>query len=398
MQTRRSLLAAGGTGAAGLVGLAGCSAAPSESDGSPRGGDGTGSEAGESGGDTADGNVDDDTRIGFVGDLMLGRSVTDRWVDGDGNADPTGVWGSMLPRLETLDGLVANLEGCISDRGERWPEKTYYFRAPPRFAVPALEAAGASFVSLANNHILDYREQALRDTKTHLSDADIAHAGAGTNRETALEPAMFDAGDVRVAAFGLTDQSAAFAATAGEPGTAYATLDPGRPETRSLVTNVLDSVDALDPDLVVASLHWGPNWETKPQTVHERFGRWLVDRGVDVVHGHSAHVLQGVEVYNGSPIIYDAADFVDDYVDYMDREGVHNKRSALFELVMRDDDLHELEVVPIQIADEAATLADGEVATWVRDTVADRSQPYGTPIEREDGRLTIPLGDSVSAE
>ncbi|MFC6770834.1 CapA family protein, partial [Halorubrum pallidum] len=139
-------------------------------------------------------------------------------------------------------------------------------------------------------------------------------------------------------------------------------------------------------------LHWGPNWETEPRAVHERFGRFLVDRGVDVVHGHSAHVLQGVEVYDDSPIIYDAGDFVDDYVDYIDREGVHNKRSALFELTVRDGDLHEIEVVPIRIVDEAATLAEGEVATWVRDTVAERSRPYGTPVERDDGRLTIPLG------
>ena len=390
MQTRRSLLAAGGTGAAGLVGLAGCSAAPSGSSGAGAG------EAGETGDDTADGDADDDTRIGFVGDLMLGRSVTDRWVT-DENIDTTGVWGSTLSRLEALDGLVANLEGCISDRGERWPEKTYYFRAPPAFAVPALEAAGASFVSLANNHILDYREQGLRDTKTHLADAGIAHAGAGTDREAALEPTMFEAGDVRVAAFGLTDQSAAFASTDEDPGTAYATLDPGRPGTRALVEDVLDSVESLEPDLVVASLHWGPNWETEPRDVHERFGRFLVDRGVDVVHGHSAHVLQGVEVYDGSPLIYDAGDFVDDYVDYIDRQGVHNKRSALFELTVRDGDLHEIEVVPVHIVDEAATLAEGEVATWVRDTIAERSQPYGTPVEREDGRLTIPLGDSETA-
>ena len=393
MQTRRSLLTAGGVGVASLVGLAGCSGAPPAFDKNRGDAGGDSAEAGENVGDTADG----DTRLGFVGDVMLGRSVADRWVD-DGDADPTGVWGSMLPRLEALDGLIANLECCISDRGEQWPDKTYYFRSPPTFAIPALEAAGASFVSIANNHILDYREQGLRDTRTHLSDADIAHAGAGADREVALEPTVFEAGDVRVAAFGLTDQSAAFAATDDEPGTAYATLDPGRPGTRALVDDVLDRADALDPDLVVASLHWGPNWETEPRAVHERFGRWLVDRGVDVVHGHSAHVLQGVEVYDGSPIIYDAGDFVDDYVDYIDRQGVHNKRSALFELVVRDGDLVELEVVPIHIVDEAATLAEGEVATLVRDTVSERSQPYGTPVERDEDRLTIPLTNSDSTE
>ena len=378
MVSRRALLA---SGVVGVGGAAGCAAAPSDLDS----GDGTA--------DGDDGNADA-TRIGLVGDLMLGRSVAERWADA---GDPEGVWGSTLPRLRELDALVGNLECCVSDRGERWPDKVYYFRSPPSFAVPALEAAGTSFVSLANNHVLDYGEPALRDTRRHLADAGIARAGAGIDIDEALEPATFEAGDLTVAAFGLTDQSTAFAATDADPGTAFARLDPAVRETRALVGDALDRVAALDPDLVVASLHWGANWETAPREVHERFGRWLVEQGVDVVHGHSAHVLQGVEVYEGCPIVYDAGDFVDDYVSYRDREGVYNKRSALFELVVRDGDLAALDVFPTEIADETASLTDGEVARWVRDTLAERSAAFGTAVEGVDGdlsggRLRIPLG------
>lgn len=394
MLSRRALL---GSGVASFGGIAGCvgdaPSTDSNADDTDGGGDGD-TDAGADGDAAGNGRDTDPTRIGFVGDLMLGRSVADRWADAD---DPEGVWGTTLPRLRELDALVGNLECCVSDRGERWPDKTYYFRAPPSFAAPALKAAGASFVSLANNHVLDYREPALRDTRTHLADAGISRAGAGTNADEALEPATFEAGDLTVAAFGLTDQSTAFAATDDGPGTALARLDPAVRETRALVGDALDRVADRDPDLVVASLHWGSNWETEPRRVHERFGRWLVDQGVDVVHGHSAHVLQGVEVYEGRPIVYDAGDFVDDYVSYRDREGVRNKRSALFELVVRDGDLDALDVTPTEIVDETATLADGEVAEWVRETVAERSAPYDTAVEgidgeRDDGRLRIPLG------
>ncbi|WP_423996752.1 CapA family protein [Halorubrum trapanicum] len=387
MVTRRGLLA---SGVAGIGGIAGCAANAPIPDGANAGGD-----SGEAkGGDVADDETADATRIGLVGDLMLGRSVADRWA---GSGDPDGVWGSTLPRLRELDALVGNLECCVSDRGEQWPDKVYYFRSPPSFAIPALEAAGASFVSLANNHVLDYREPALRDTRTHLADAGIARAGAGRNADAALEPAAFEAGDLTVAAFGLTDQSTAFAAIDDRPGTAFARLDPAVRETRALVGDLLDRVADLDPDLVVASLHWGANWETEPRAVHERFGRWLVDQGVDVVHGHSAHVLQGVEVYEGRPILYDAGDFVDDYVSYRDREDVRNKRSALFELVVRDGNLAALDVTPTEIVDETATLADGDVAEWIRETVAERSAAFGTAVEgvdgeRDGGRLRIPLG------
>lgn len=389
MLSRRALLA---SGVGGVAGTAGCAAFSSDPDDGASDAD----AADAADGDAADAEA---ARIGLVGDLMLGRSVAERWADAD---DPAGVWGATLPLLRDLDALVGNLECCVSDRGERWPDKTYYFRSPPSFAVPALEAAGASFVSLANNHVLDYREAALRDTRTHLADAGITRAGAGTTLDEAIEPATFEAGDATVAAFGLTDRSTAFAATDAAPGTAFARLDPAVRRTRALVGEVLDRVAAREPDLVVASLHWGPNWETEPRAVHERFGRWLVDQGVDAVHGHSAHVLQGVEVYRGRPIVYDAGDFVDDYLDYADREGVRNKRSALFELVVRDGDLAALDVVPTAIDDETAALADEKVAAWVRRVVAERSAPYDTEVDGTDGmpadgklvdgRLRIPLG------
>ncbi|WP_267162194.1 CapA family protein [Halovenus salina] len=368
MRTRRKLLTTG------LAGLAGC-------------------VAGFPGDDSHDRGCLDargvDARLGFTGDVMLGRSVNEQWV----GEEPTAVWGSTLSRLQSLDGLVVNLECCVSTGGERWPDKVYYFRADPTFAVPALREAGVSFASLANNHILDFGETGLSDTQTHLDEAGIAHAGAGPDQKAAIEPAVFEAGGLTVAAFALTDQAEEFAAAANTPGTAFGTLHVANAATRALVDDALTRAQRHDPDLVVASLHWGPNWETVPNPIHEEFARWLVDQGVDVVHGHSAHVLQGVEVYQGRPIIYDAGDFVDDYVSYVDREGVHNKRSALFEVVVADGQLSELRVLPIRITDERATVADGDAAAWVRETLTERSEPYDTTVEERDRELSIPLGD-----
>jgi len=327
-----------------------------------------------------------DARLGFAGDAMLGRSVADRWADA---ADTAGVWGSTLPRLRALDGLVLNLECCVSDRGHP-REKTYLFRAPPSFAVPALSAADVSVAALANNHVLDFGRRALRDTVDHLDDAGVAHAGAGRTLPAALAPAVVAVGDLTVATLSLTDRYVAYAAAADRPGTAHLPLRPG-PETRTTVRRALDRAADHDPDLVVASLHWGPNWETAPADSQQAVARWLVEAGVDVVHGHSAHVLQGVEVHEGRPILYDCGDLVDDYVD---REDVVNKRSALFELVVADGALRELRVVPTVIADETVDLADGAAATWVRRAVEERSAPFGTTVERADGRgVVVPLGD-----
>jgi poly-gamma-glutamate synthesis protein (capsule biosynthesis protein) len=242
-----------------------------------------------------------DARLGFAGDVMLARRVERTWQD----RDPAGVWGPLVDRLRGLDGLFVNLECCLSTRGEPWPDKTYHFRADPEWAIPALDAAGTTWASLANNHVLDFGPTAMGDTRQSLSEAGIAHAGAGPDRATALSPSLVSAGPLDIAVVALTDRFPEHGAGEDEPGTAYLALDVGHTETRATVRRLVQRAQDYDPDLVVASLHWGPNWETRPNTDQRRFARWLVEQGVDLVHGHSAHVVQGIERYHGRPICYD---------------------------------------------------------------------------------------------
>jgi poly-gamma-glutamate synthesis protein (capsule biosynthesis protein) len=325
-----------------------------------------------------------DARIGFVGDVMLGRGVDARWA----GRDPTAVWGSTRERLRSLSGLVLNLECCLSDRGRPVTEKGFNFRASPSFATAALSDIDTTVAALANNHVLDFGERALRDTLEHLDDAAIAHAGAGADRETAFEPAVATVDEMTVATLSLTDQYPTYAASDDDPGTAFATLDPNDSTTRSLVEDAVGTAQRAGADLVVASLHWGANYETEPSDTYRAFAHWLVDSGVDVIHGHSAHILQGIEVYQGSPIIYDAGDFVDDYID---KPGYANKQSAIFELVVDDGAFDTLRAVPTEIEDCAAELADDAAAAGVRKTVRERSKPFETTIERDGEELSIPL-------
>ena len=227
-----------------------------------------------------------DARVGFAGDAMLGRNVDERWRDAD---DPAGLWGPLATRLRALDGFVLNLECCLSTRGERWPDKTYYFRGDPGWAVPALEAAGTTCVSLGNNHVLDFGATALDDTRRSLSAAGSGHAGAGPDWDAAIEPAFVSAGPLDVAVIGLSERWSEYRAGADDPGTAYLPLTLDSPETRRTVTRLLDRVHEADPDLVVASLHWGPNWEEYPEEapgvrpVARRAGRRGPPRATDLL-------------------------------------------------------------------------------------------------------------------
>lgn len=327
---------------------------------------------------------DPDTRIGFAGDVMLGRGVNATHTE----SSPSAIWGDFLPRLHALDGFAVNLECCISTRGDPAPGRTYHFRANPSWAIPALSHGGVTFTSLANNHTLDYGVPALHDTLTHLDNANIAFAGAGQTTDEAVSPVLVTTDTLTIGFIAFTDQSPTYAATANHPGTAYIEMDHPPLRSRWTVRNAVNDARAHDPDILVASLHWGPNWVTTPSVAYRSFAHWLIDEGVDLIHGHSAHVIQGIELYRGKPILHDTGDFIDDYAV---KPGLHNDRSFLFELAVSNNTMQSLRLVPIEITDQTVHHADPEAATWLRSRMRSLSKPYGTTFRRDGNDLVVPL-------
>lgn len=326
-------------------------------------------------------------RLGFTGDVMLGRLVN----DAQQRRPPTAVWGNLLERFRLLDGLFINLECCLSTRGRPW-QRTYrpfHFRADPNWAIPALEEAGVDFAALANNHLMDFEELALVDTIDHLDEAGIAHAGAGRNFDAATEPVVVEIDDLRIGLLSFTDNTPEYAADEESPGVAYADIDPGDESVKAVFQSTIETITGRNPDLIVASLHWGPNMVERPPEAFQEFAHWLVGEGVDLLHGHSAHIFQGVEVHDDALILYDCGDFVDDYaVD----DRLRNDRSFLFELAVSGDGrVQGLSLFPTEIDEYAVHKSPGEAAAWSRERMRELSAPFGTDFDRDGDALFIDL-------
>jgi len=77
------------------------------------------------------------------------------------------------------------------------------------------------------------------------------------------------------------------------------------------IARVVRSAATLS-DLVVVSLHYhegGVN-RSVPADFIPMFARAMIDAGADVFVGHGPHVLRGVEIYKGKPILYSLANFI----------------------------------------------------------------------------------------
>ena len=315
--------------------------------------------------------------LALAGDTMLGRGVADV-IRTSGTAE------LFAPELAEItrdaDLFVLNLECCISDRGERWPDpdKAFFFRAPSR-AVEALQVLGVDCVTLANNHALDFGRQALVDTLDCLSEAGITAVGAGRNERGARASGVLEACGIRVGVLGLTDHPADFAAGPATPGVAYADLRAGIP------TWVTAAVSTCRADVVVVTPHWGPNMVAHPVSHVRRSASALVEAGATLVAGSSAHIFQGVT----PPVLWDLGDFIDDYAI----DPVLRNNLGLLWLVTFDGVRPvRLEAVPLGLDFAHTRLADESEAEWIADRFRKACAVFSIPVGMEDHRLVVDLG------
>jgi len=322
-------------------------------------------------------------RLILLGDVMLGRLVNRRLAV----APPEYPWGDTLPVLRAADAVILNLECVLADRGEPWPRKTFAFRADSRH-VAALVAAGVRVVSLANNHSMDFGRDAFQDCLATLVQCGIQPAGAATSADEAWRPATLLAAGIRVAVLAFTDNLPEWEARADIPGVCYTPLDWADPRFGRLLSVIEEARERHD--LVIVSAHWGPNWGYPPPQDHVEAAHRFVDRGADVVFGHSPHVYRGVALYRGRPILFSCGDYVDDYaVDDIER----NDESFIWSLELEGRTLRRLALIPTVIQACQARLAQAPDRARIVDRMRELCNALGTEtLETADG-IIIPIGD-----
>ncbi len=143
---------------------------------------------------------------------------------------------------------------------------------------------------------------------------------------------------------------------------------------------------AAEAELVVFTIHWGPNMVQRPRPLFRDFAHAVIDLGADVFFGHSAHVFQGIELYRGRPIIYDAGDFVDDYV--VDPE-LRNDWGLLFRLEADGAGVERIGLIPAVIRHRQVNRAVGSEREAIAERMESLSAELGTTIRRDGDRLSI---------
>ncbi len=328
-------------------------------------------------------NKDDSLQIALTGDVMLGRLVNsvlalDRY---------TYVWCDTLQMIRKADLSLINLECVIASKGTEWSKtwKPFHFRADLE-AIEVLKTASIDYVSLANNHTLDYEVEAFMEMLELLDSNKITHSGAGRNLQEAMTPAILETMKIKIGIVALTDNQPEWEARTSSPGVNFIpiTLENGYDDRLKKCIETTKNRS----DIVIVSCHVGPHFREAPSNSHVNFAHRIIDLGADIYWGHSNHTPQGIEIYKKKVILHDCGDFIDDYaVDPYYR----NDLSFLFLVNFELDRIKSIELVPVKISDFRVCTAPPWDADLIIQRMVNQCKILGTKTTKENKRIIVPV-------
>lgn len=372
-------------------------------------------------------------RLGFVGDVMTARSYEDE----GGIIDTRGVdaiFDSVRTALAGVDLLEANLECAYTTSTDRHPTKSIAFKSRPENLAGAVNA-GVDFVSLANNHTMDYMVEGLLESVSHVEEAGLAWTGSGLDSRRASRPAWLSHDGLAVGHLAMSDRTGNYnnyqpfldagasrpgfllwdrggslalipplAAVAdvtvlqvhsgneysAQPTLATTAVTPGPPDEDQGCLRPTDGAAlAADEGLPFnpdrEPLLW--NRELLPDQSERSIRQEAVDLGADLVITHHPHIVQGFEVHGGGLIAHSLGNFV------MDLSYLETMSSVLLEVEVEDGALTEALVRPVFIDRDVPRVARGEVARGILSHLTRLSLPFDTWLLRdpdsETGRIVL---------
>lgn len=220
----------------------------------------------------------------------------------------------VLDALRGSDITLMNNEFSITERGSALEGKTWTFRAHPD-TVQIHKDLGADIVSLANNHVYDYGETGFQDTLAHLEAAGMPYVGAGRNLDEAKQAQYFIVNGIKVGIIAASRAEKVYF-------TPVATDDSAGIMGTYESAEFLDAIKESDAqcDILIAYVHWGTERSTKLESAQKEMAREYIDAGADAVIGAHTHCLQGMEFYNGKPVVYSMSNFW--FSNYLSETGI----------------------------------------------------------------------------
>lgn len=143
-------------------------------------------------------------KISFTGDLMvLSPQLKASYIEKGDTYDFDLIFSNIKQYLKKSDYVIGNLETPLAGKSLGYTTDDTIFNTPTEFGV-SLKRAGFTFLSIANNHCLDRKEQGLINTINALKNIDIDFGGGYLNNNETLSDCIRIIRNKKIAIFTYT--------------------------------------------------------------------------------------------------------------------------------------------------------------------------------------------------
>lgn len=228
-------------------------------------------------------------KILIIGDLVVNTKFNKSNIDN-----------SIIELFAQSDYNIVNLEAPVTNSTSQILKTGPHLKSDRESTLEVLKALEVDVVTLANNHVLDYDEQGVRDTLEFCKGNDIKTVGAGMNLKEASQRLYLDTKEVKIAIINFAENE-----------WASATDESAGAHPMDIIDNAKAIKDAKGKtDFVFVIVHGGHEYYNLPSPRMQKQYRFYAEQGADIVVGHHTHCISGNEVHKGVPIYYSLGNFL----------------------------------------------------------------------------------------
>ncbi len=244
---------------------------------------------------------DEEYHLKFLatGDGLI-HSVIFRYYKTDDGYDFTNAIKDVADITKNYDIVYYNQETPVGDSSITYSGYPLFYT--PSSYVDAMINIGFNTISLASNHSLDKGEKGILNTLNYFKTTNTLYNGMNASEEERNNYIIKEKNNITYTMLSYTTLTNGLSTPSGK---SYLLNTYNKEKVKQDIEAVRDQVDVL-----IVAMHWGIEYQNKPNAEQIEIAQYLSSLGVDIIIGNHPHILQPVAIIDNTICFYSLGNFI----------------------------------------------------------------------------------------
>lgn len=212
------------------------------------------------------------------------------------------LYGDLLPILQDKDLSLTNLESPLTNETNKLKKVGPCLKAKPE-SINILKAGDFDVVCLANNHILDYKKEGVKDTLNLIQLNKMECLGAGMNSKEASKALIIERKEKKIAILNYAEEEFSIAG-----------LNSAGANPFDIIKVYNDIIEIRKTtSIIIVIIHGGIEGYNLPSPEFKKKLHFIAGLNPTAILCHHTHMYSGYEILTDTPVFYSLGNFIFDY-------------------------------------------------------------------------------------